>query len=219
MLSFSIEEFLLVLESYNLDIWPLQIVVYVLIILVLFFSLKPTKYSTKIVLSILSFLWLFNGIVFCFLYWAPTHIFGYIFGVCCVVQGLMFIYSISKSDITMSSPDKTYTLTGILFVLYAIIGYQIFGYYLGHIYPEFFSVGLVPCPTTIFTLGIFLIINKSIPIKYFVIPLMISLGGFLAAYNGIYEDIGLIIAGIISTILIYKEMRRLKERSSIPVKY
>ena len=204
MLSFSLEEFLLVLESYNLDIWPLQIIAYVLIVLVLFISLKPTKYSAKIVLAILSFFWLFTGIVFCFIYWAPSHIFGYIFGIFCTVQGLLFLYSITRSDITISSPDNTYTFIGILFVLYAIIGYQVFGYYLGHIYPKFFAVGLVPCPTTIFTLGIFLIINKSIPIKYFVIPLMISLGGFLAAYNGIYEDIGLVIAGILVTILIVK---------------
>ncbi|MCJ7650529.1 MAG: DUF6064 family protein [Candidatus Lokiarchaeota archaeon] len=212
MLSFSLEEFLLVLESYNLAIWPLQIIAYVLIVLVLFFSLKPTKYSTKIVLAILSFFWLFTGIVFCLLYWAPTHIFGYIFGVCCIAQGLLFLYSITRSDITISSPDKTYTFIGILFVLYAIIGYQVFGYYLGHIYPKFFAVGLVPCPTTIFTLGIFLIINKKIPIKYFVIPLMISLGGFLAAYNGIYEDIGLIIAGILSTILIMQKNARVKRK-------
>ena len=204
MLSFSLEEFLLVLESYNLGIWPLQIIAYVLILLVLFISLKPTKYSAKILSAILSFFWLFTGIVFCFIYWAPSHIFGYIFGIFCTVQGLLFLYSIIRSDITISSPDKTYTFIGILFVLYAIIGYQVFGYYLGHIYPKFFAVGLVPCPTTIFTLGIFLIINKSIPIKYFVIPLMISLGGFLAAYNGIYEDIGLVIAGILVTILIVK---------------
>jgi hypothetical protein len=198
MLSFSLEEFLLVLESYNLDIWPLQIIAYVLILLVLFISLKPTKYSAKIVLVVLSFFWLFTGIVFCFIYWAPSHIFGYIFGIFCTVQGLLFLYSITRSDITISSPNKTYTFIGILFVLYAIIGYQVFGYYLGHIYPKFFAVGLVPCPTTIFTLGIFLIINKKVPIKYFIIPLMISLGGFLAAYNGIYEDMGLIIAGILS---------------------
>lgn len=210
MLSFSLEEFLLVLDSYNLAIWPLQIFAYVLIVLVLFFSLKPTKHSTKIIVTILSFFWLFTGIVFCFIYWAPYHIFGYIFGICCTIQGLLFLYSIIRSDITISSPDKTYKLIGLLFVLYAIIGYQIFGYYLGHIYPKFFAVGLVPCPTTIFTFGIFLIINKRIPIQYFVIPLIISLGGFLAAYNGIYEDIGLIIVGILGAILLIQRNMRVK---------
>ena len=69
MLSFSIEEFLLVLESYNLAIWPFQIFAYILVFMALFFSFKPTNYSPKIVLAILSFFWLFPGIVFCFLYW------------------------------------------------------------------------------------------------------------------------------------------------------
>jgi hypothetical protein len=85
-----------------------------------------------------------------------------------------------------------------------MIGYQLFGYYLDHIYPKFFPVGLVPCPTTLFTLGLFIIINTKIPIKYITIPFIISLGGLLAAYNGIYEDIGLIILGVWGTILIIK---------------
>jgi hypothetical protein len=204
MLSFSLEEFLVVLESYNLDIWPLQIIAYVLILLVLFISLKPTKYSAKIVSSILSLFWLFTGIVFCFIYWAPTHIFGYIFGICCTAQGLLFLYSLIRSDIIIDPQDKSYKLIGILFVLYAIIGYQVLGYYLGHIYPKFFAVGLVPCPTTIFTFGLFLMMNTKIPIKYVAIPFVISLGGFLAAYNGIYEDIGLIILGVWGIILIIK---------------
>lgn len=212
MLSFSIEEFLLVLGSYNLAIWPLQIIAYVLIVLVLFFSLYPQKYSSKIVMAVLSFFWFFTGIVFCFLCWAPNHIFGYIFGICCIAQGLLFLYSIIRSDITINSLNKTNKLIGILFILYAVIGYQIFGYYLGHIYPELFAVGLVPCPTTIFTFGVFIIVSTKIPIKYFVIPFVISLGGFLAAYNGIYEDIFLLIIGILGTILIIKRNEQLIRR-------
>jgi hypothetical protein len=213
MLSFSLEEFLLVLESYNLDIWPLQIIAYTLILLVLFILLKPTKYSAKIVSAILSFFWLFTGIVFCFIYWAPNHIFGYIFGICCAAQGLLFLYSIIKSDIAITLPNKTNMLIGILFILYAMIGYQILGYYLDHIYPNFFAVGLVPCPTTIFTFGLFVLINKKIPIKYVAIPFVISLGGFLAVYNGIYEDVGLIILGIWGTILIIKRNSQIENLS------
>lgn len=212
MLSFSLEEFLVVLENYNLAIWPLQIIAYALILLVLFISAKPTKHSVKIVSAILSFFWLFTGIVFCFIYWAPTHLFGYIFGICCTAQGLLFLYSIFRSDITIGLPNKTNMLIGILFILYAMIGYQILGYYLDNIYPKFFAVGLVPCPTTIFTFGLFVIINTKIPIKYVAIPFVISLGGFLAAYNGIYEDIGLIILGIWGTILIIKRNSQIERK-------
>jgi len=213
MLSFSLEEFLVVLENYNVAIWPLQIIGYVLILLVLLVSLKPTKYSAKIVSSILSFFWLFTGIVFCFIYWAPSHIFGYIFGICCTAQGLLFLYSLIRSDITIGLQNKNNMLIGILFILYAMIGYQILGYYLDHIYPRIFAVGLVPCPTTIFTFGLFIIINTKIPIKYVAIPFVISLGGFLAAYNGIYEDIGLIILGIWGTILIIKRNSQIENLS------
>jgi len=212
MISFSIKEFLLMLESYNLAIWPLQIFAYTLVVLALFFLFRPTYYSHKIILAILSLFWLFTGIVFCFLYWGPTHIFGYVFGICCVIQGLMFLYSIRRSNMKIGPKDTAYTFIGTLFVLYATIGYPIFGYYLGHIYPRFFAIGLVPCPTTIFTFGIFLIINNKVPVKYLVIPLVISLGGILAAYKGIYEDIGLVIVGILGAILILHSNMKVKIR-------
>jgi hypothetical protein len=213
MFSFSTEEFLLVLENYNLAIWPIQIIAYVLIALILFYLFKQTKYSTKIVLSVLSLLWLFNGIVFSLIYWSPSHFFGYTFGVLCVIQGLLLLYSIKRSDITIGSPDKIYTLIGLLFVFYAIIGYQLFGYLLGNIYPKFFPAGLVPCPTAIFTFGVFLIINNKIPLQYYIIPVVIASGGFLAASNGIYEDIGLIVAGIFGTILIIRRGSQVKLRA------
>jgi hypothetical protein len=210
MLSFSREEFLLVLENYNLAIWPIQIIAYALIALVLYYLFKQTKYSTKIILSVLSLFWLFNGIVFSLIYWSPSHFFGYTFGVLCVIQGLLLLYSIKGSDITIGSPDKTYTLVGLLFVFYAIIGYQLFGYFLGHIYPKFFPAVLVPCPTAIFTFGIFLIINNKIPLQYYIIPFIIALGGFLAAYNGIYEDVGLILTGVLGSILIIRKGSHVK---------
>jgi len=215
MFSLNIEDFMMVLESYNLAIWPLQIFSYILIIVALFFSFKSTKYSLKIILGILSLLWLFNGIVFSLLYWAPSHLFGYVFGICFTLQGLIFLYGLKKSDITISFPGITYTSIGIIFVVYAIIGYQVFGYYLGHIYPKFFPVGLVPCPTTIFTFGIFLIISKRIPIIYYAIPLIIAIGGILAVNIGIYEDIGLIITGLLGAILIIRREMQFKREETL----
>jgi len=204
MLSFSVEDFMSVLEQFNTTIWPMQIVAYLLVISALFFSLKSYKYSQKIALVILSFLWLFNGIVFSLIFWAPSHFFGYVFGISCIVQGLIFLFGLKRSDLSTNSASSIYSIIGIIFVLYAAIGYQVFGYYLEHIYPKFFPVGLVPCPTTIFTFGIFLIISEKIPVRYYIIPLIIALGGFLAAYNGIFEDIGLIILGLLGTYLIIR---------------
>jgi hypothetical protein len=204
MLSFNLEEFLTVLERYNTDIWPLQIIAYILGIIILFLSLKRNKYSNQVIFAILAFFWFWNGIVFCPFYWAPTYKYAYLFGAFCIIQGFLFLFGVFKPNISFGHFSNFHTIVGILFIVYSMAGYQIFGYFLGHIYPKFFPFGLVPCPTTIFTFGIFLMTSKKFPKVYLLIPLIVSIAGFLAVYRGVYEDIGLIIAGLTGTYLLLR---------------
>jgi hypothetical protein len=210
MFSINVEEFLMVLERYNLAIWPLQIFAYLLGIVALFFSIKKTKYSDKIVLLILSFYWFWNGIVFCPIFWAPIYKFAYVFSALCIIQGLLFLIGAFKSNISIGFRGNLNSIIGILFIVYAMIGYQLFGYPLGHIYPKFFPLGLVPCPTTIFTFGIFLMTDKKFPKYYLIVLCIVSIVGILAVYKGILEDIGLILAGVIGTVLIILRDRNVK---------
>lgn len=203
MLEFTLDEFLSALEHYNLTIWPLQILAYFLGILALLFAIKRTKYSNKIISAILSLYWLWNGIVFCPVFWAPTYKFAYLFGVFCIIQGLLFLIPFLKSNLSISFQTNLYSIVGLLMIIYAMFGYQLFGYFLGHVYPRFFPLGLVPCPTAIFTFGLFLMTDRKLPKYYLIIPLIVATGGFLAAYKGVLEDVGLIIAGLLGTALIF----------------
>jgi hypothetical protein len=214
MLSFSLKEFLMVLENYNLSIWPLQIVAYLFGITVLFCSIKRIKHSNKIILAILSFYWFWNGIVFCLIFWAPTYKFAYLFGAFFIIQGFLFLSGIFKANISINIHSNLHSIIGILFLVYAMAGYQLFGYFLGHVYPKFFSFGLVPCPTVIFTFGLFLITDKKFPKYYLIIPFIVAMGGCLATYRGILEDIGLIIAGLLGTIMIVQRDRNFKNENN-----
>jgi hypothetical protein len=202
MLSFSLEEFLMILERYNLIVWPMQILAYFFGILALVFVFKKNKYSNQIILTVLSLYWLWNGIIFCPIFWAPTYNFAYLFAAFCIIQGILFIIAIFKCNISFGLYSNLYTIIGIVFIIYAMVGYLIFGYFLGHVYPKFFPFGLVPCPTTILTFGLFLLTDKKVPRYYLIVPFIIALGGFLAAYKGVLEDIGLIIAGFLGTYLL-----------------
>ena len=72
----------------------------------------------------------------------------------------------------------------------------------GHVYPSTPTFGL-PCPTTIFTLGLLCWADKKRPPIVWVIPILWSVIGFAAAYSlGIKEDIGLFVAGILIIILL-----------------
>jgi hypothetical protein len=94
--------------------------------------------------------------------------------------------------------------------------YPIIGGLLGHGYPRSPSFGVAPCPTTIFTFGLLLWTSVRVPIYVLAIPLLWSLIGFSAAlWLGIREDIGLPIAGVLSTaLLVWRDGVSLGRRAS-----
>lgn len=209
MFSFTIDDLLLVFERFNLAIWPLQIISYILGLLAVIFAIKQTKYSIIVVSAILSFYWLWAGIVFCLIYWAPSYIYAYGFSFLCIIQGLLFLMSAIKPKLSDCPRTNLYFTVGIIVVIYAMVVYPVFGYLLGHIYPKFLPLGLVPCPTTIFTFGLFLLLNKKFPRYYLIVPFIVAIASLLAIYKGVYEDIGLFLAGLIGTFLILKRDKRI----------
>lgn len=208
MFSFTLEDFLSVLESYNMAVWPLQVIAYLSGILVLLLAIIKIRQSSRIILSILSFYWLWNGIVFCPFFWAPAYSFAYIFSAFCIIQGLLFLFGAVKSNVSVRFRANLHSIAGLIFIAYAMVGYQFFGYMLGHVYPHFFPFGLVPCPTVIFTFGLLLLSDRKLPKYYLIIPLIVSMSGFLAVSKGILEDVGLLLAGILGTILILRRNKK-----------
>ena len=204
MYTFDLQEFLSLLERYNLDIWPLQIIAYLLGLLVVLLLFWKSKASNKLILIILSFFWLWTGIVFCTIYWASINEFSYSYSILFIIQGILFLYAVIGSKIAMHFSTKFKSVLGLVFIIYAIAGYQVLGYFMGHEYPKFFAFGMVPCPTTIFTIGLFLLAKNRIPTYLIIIPLLVAVSGIIAVYNNIYEDIGLILAGIAGFAYFFK---------------
>ena len=205
---FPLELFLRVFEKYNLDIWPMQVVAYIIGIVSLFFVIKRTEYSNRINAAILSFLWLWIGIVFFLLYFAPVFSLHYVFGGLFIIQGILFLANVFKPRVSFGCKRDVYSLVGILFIAYAMIGYPVVGYLLGHGHSAPF--GVTPCPTTVFTFGLLLLIDKKVPKLLLVIPLLWALiGGLPPVFVGVFEDIGLIVAGLLGTAMIlYRDAKR-----------
>lgn len=204
MFSFTIDELLLGFERYNLAIWPLQIIAYILGLLAVFLVIRRTRHTIRIVSAILSFFWLWTGIVFCLIFWAPIYVYAYGFGALGIIQGLLFLISAFKPDLPETPRTKLHLAASTIFLIYALVGYPVIGYFIGHVYPVFLPLGLVPCPTAVFTFGLFLLIDRKYPGYYLIIPLFVAMGGLVAAYKGVYEDIGLVLTGLTGTYLILK---------------
>jgi len=200
---FSLGDFLNVFKSYNQTIFPLQIVFYFIAFLSIYFLFTGNKNLNKIISITLSFFWLWMGIVYHIIFFSTINKAAYIFGAFFIIQGIMFAgCGLIRKKLSFGYSKNIYNYIGIVFLLYALIIYPVLGYNLGHSYPYSPTFGL-PCPTTIFTFGILLFTNKKMPLHLLIIPLLWSVIGFNAALTlTIYEDTGLLIAGVTAFTLL-----------------
>lgn len=192
----TLDSFLDLLQSYNTAIWPLQIATNILGLIAVILVFVSFTGRRLVILSIVSLLWLWTGSVFCLGYWTAISKPAYLFGVLFIVQGMLFLPMLSQSKVSFRFVPSFYSLLGIVLIAYALVGYPLVGMSLGHIFPRSLPFGVVPCPTTIFTIGLLLLTDKPFPRYLAAIPLIWSFCGVVPVMNGILEDIGLIFAGV-----------------------
>ena len=211
-LPFSLADFLNVFKDYNQSVFPLQIVFYLVAFLCIYLLFTGNKNSTRTISITLAFLWLWIGIVYHIIFFSEINKAAYIFGGFFILQGMMFAgCGLVRKKLSLEYTKSSYNYIGLVFLLYALIIYPVLGYNLGHAYPYSPTFGL-PCPTTIFTFGILLFANKKMPMHILIIPLLWSVIGFTAAFTlTIYEDTGLLVAGVTASVLLIMNNRKFKE--------
>lgn len=199
---------------YNKAIWPMQVVGYALGIFAIFWGIKRIKYSDHIIMFILSYFWLWAGLVFSISFLAPDYKVFYILGLLGIIQGILFLFfglwSYKKVPLFAFKLDM-YGIIGVMYILYALIIYPWIGYLTGHPYPNHPVFGVAPCPVCIFTFGLFLWARKRVPIGLLVIPLIESAAGIIPIVWGLYADIGLAIGGICGFFLVLQKNRKVRE--------
>jgi hypothetical protein len=121
---------------------------------------------------------------------------------------LLLITGVFQNKLSFKFHAGMYGITGMSFILFALIIYPVAGYFLGHVYPASPSFGL-PCPTTIFTFGLLLLNGNRFPVSILIIPFIWSVIGFTATFKfGMIEDIALIISAIITLAMTHIKNRK-----------
>jgi hypothetical protein len=200
---FTTEEFYQVFVAYNTTVFPIQIFLNLLALTVILYAVRRKSFSDLFISFILSFLWLWIGVIYNLIFFSKINPAANIFAVLFIIQGLLFIYAgVIKNKLSFQFRKNCIGITGTILILYALIIYPLLGILFGHTYPANPTFGL-PCPTTIFTFGMLLWSSKKIPVYIIILPFIWSLMGFSAAINlGVYEDFGLLAAGVVSVVLI-----------------
>jgi len=199
------------LARFNTGWWPMHLVMYALAFASIYFAIRKTRWSAKVVTGILVFFWIWVGTVFNLLCFSRLYPMAYIFVVLYYLEGIILTWvGFVGKKLSYSVKADLFGVTGAIMIIYALIGYPLIGYVTGRGPDHLLYTGMMPCPTAIFTLGLLLWAEKPIPKIVFVIPVVYALTGFVPVILGIVEDIGLIAGGILTAILLLYRDRKVR---------
>ena len=195
---FTVEQFFAVFARYNQSVWPMQIVLNLLALaaLVVLYCARPS--ASHVISAVLSFFWAWMAIAYHFAFFAEINPAAWLFGVIFLLGALWFAWvGILKGTLLFRLRGGVRGWAGGLLIVYALLVYPLLSHALGHRYPAMPTFGL-PCPTTIFTLGVLLFAAPPLPRSVFAVPLLWSVVGSIAAFRfGVLQDLGLLVAGVI----------------------
>ena len=216
-LPFTVEQFFGVFRMYNSAVWPAQVLLLLLAALALIFIALRRPWSGVAVSAILAVLWIWLGAAYHLAFFARINPVAYGFGALSIVGGLMFAWhGVIRRRLEFGFAKNLRAGIGIALLAFALLAYPIWATLAGHGYPELPTFGL-PCPTTIFTIGVLALASGTSLRAVFTVPILWSLVGSQAAFLlDVKPDLGLLVAGVAAVGLFIWPVRAHNTSSALP---
>jgi uncharacterized protein DUF6064 len=196
-LPFTVDQFFDVFRRYNDAVWPAQWVLVALALIAIAGAVRATARAARIVSASLACLWLWMAFAYHIAFFSKINPMAPVFGALFLVQGLLLLPLGGHKELVFEPRRDLAGVMGALLVIYALVIYPALGFVLGRRYPALPTFGL-PCPTTIFTLGLLLWARPAATRRIVVIPLLWAAIATAAALRlGVREDLGLTVAALI----------------------
>jgi hypothetical protein len=204
-LPFTREQFFEVLRAYNEAVWPAQWLLLALAAVALLLTARPRPAGGPTVSAILGLLWIWTGLGYHLAFFAAINPLAFGFAALSVAGGGVFLWQgVVQRRLVFRCSTSLRSLAGLALVGYALLGYP--GWLLldGHRWPALVTFGL-PCPTTLFTLGMLAMLVPPWPRSAWVVPLLWSAVGVQAAWwLGVTPDLALGVAALLGLVLMMR---------------
>jgi hypothetical protein len=210
VLPFTADEFFAVFRAYNETVWPMQWALYAVALAAIALALSSGIASKdRWISALLAFLWAWMAASYHLAQFARINPAAYVFAVLFFAEALMLgSWSVSGRSLKLSFRWDARSLSAAGMLVYALIVYPALNVVLDHRYPDSPTFG-VPCPTTIFTLGLLTASRESRTRQLLIIPILWSfIGGSAAFLLEVPQDLGLLISGAIGCIVLGAAWRR-----------
>ena len=206
---FTAAEFFEVFVRYNLAVWPAQLVLTAAGISIAAAAYRANTLRSPrwahVALILLAALWLWSGIAYHKTFFTMLSPAGEIFGSLFIAEAALLLLRVWQNGTAIERPSTTSVFTGNALIAYALFGYPLLAYLLGHEFPAMPTFG-APCPTTIFTFGVFCLLPTSISRFDLAIPVVWTfIGSWGAISYGVPEDAGMIVAAVAAFAVLHHE--------------
>jgi hypothetical protein len=202
-LPFTAERFYNVFREYNTALWPVQVALVVLALAAISLVIVRRRWSGVGVSIILAMLWAWLGVAYHLAFFTAISPLAYGFAAVSVAGSLVFVWQgVIQRRLEFALASNARSAVGVLLVVFALVIYPAWSVLAGHHYPALPTFGL-PCPTTIFTVGVLAFMVTPYPRSPFAAPILLSLVGGQAAFLlGVPQDLGLLAAGVVGVVLL-----------------
>jgi len=191
------ETFLDLFIKYNEAIFPIQLLLVLLALALLYQNIKGLYPKINYTGYFLAGIWLWTGITYHLTLFTGINAKAYVFALLFIVQGLFLLKETYKQNLVFTFDKTLQNQIGILMILFSSIIYPFISYLIEKDLSKISSIGL-PSPTIILTFG-FLLLSKDLPKYLLFIPILWAIIGTWTAFDfGIYIDYFLTLAAALS---------------------
>lgn len=204
-LPFTIDQFFGVFRDYNAAVWPAQAFLLGLAVAAVVLVAVRRQWSGAAISAILAFLWAWLGLAYHFAFFTAVNPAAWAFGGVSLAGAAIFFWQgVVRRTLAFEAVAGVRAAAGVALIVFALIAYPAWSYMAGHRYPAMPTFGL-PCPTTIFTIGVLAFLVKPYPRSALVVPVLWCLVGVQAAFLlGVPQDFGLGVAGVVGIALLVR---------------
>jgi hypothetical protein len=214
VIPFTIDQFYGVFREYNTAMWPVQWILATLGLAAVIAVLRPQPWTGVAVSAGLGFLWIWIALAFHLAFFTHISPAAHGFAALSAAGAVVFIWQgVVRRRLAFRWVPGMRATAGVVLITFALVVYPVWSAYAGHPYPQTPTFGL-PCPTTIFTIGLLCFAMPPTPRSSLIVPLLWCLVGAQAAlFLGVQPDLGLIAAGVVGAALLataHRPLRTLK---------
>ncbi|WP_114974114.1 DUF6064 family protein [Rhodoferax ferrireducens] len=215
-LPFSVEQFFGVFRDYNTSLWPAQVFLVGLALMTLAFVFYPRRWSGAVISAILAFLWAWLGLAYHLAFFTAINPLAYGFSAVSLAGAALFFWQgVVCRRLEFRGARSARTVAGLVLIAFALLVYPAWSMAVGHSYPAIPTFG-VPCPTTIFTIGLLCLAVAPYPRSPLVVPVVWCFIGAQAVFLlDVPPDTGVIAAGVAGVVLLARAKVAIKPGATI----